>query len=167
MCGVFDRKTIAYFKWSEYNFDIIFIAIFIFTPSCNLWVTSQDFAKRKTLLRYIFAVNFIGIAYVVVKFKFFKVFVLLQNPWKGSFFGGVGWGGALGPYSTEYCSILLNLWPELVSNKTKAVWKIIQNFAYFGSIGTHPQFWPTLRPNLLLENQKYCQKLKFLPKVLT
>ena len=86
-----------------------------------LWVTSQDFAKWKTLLRYISVVSFISIATVVVKLKNLKVFLLIQHPWK-------------------YCSILLKFWPGVVSNETKAVLEKSFKILNFSLNGRHAKF---------------------------
>ena len=48
--------------------------VFLFILFYILWVTPQDSAKWKTLLRYIFVVSFISIALVVVKLKILKAF---------------------------------------------------------------------------------------------
>ena len=40
----------------------------------RFWVTSQNFAKWKSLLRYTFTISFISIAYAVLKVKIYKVF---------------------------------------------------------------------------------------------
>ena len=53
----------------------------------------QDFAKWKALLRYMFVVSFISLAFVIVKLKFSKVFCITSESMKGApFFGGVGVG---------------------------------------------------------------------------
>ena len=64
-------------KWSKLGQKAVFLrnlSVFLFMPSYTLWVTPQDFAKWNTLLRYIFVVRFISVAFVVVKLKIFKVF---------------------------------------------------------------------------------------------
>ena len=42
----------------------------------TLWDTSQNFAKYRTLLRYISEVIFISMAYAIVKWKILKVFCI-------------------------------------------------------------------------------------------
>ena len=92
---------------------------FLFTPSYILWVTRQYFDKWKTLLRYMFVVSFISIAVVVAKLKFSKVFCSTSESTKGPpfFGGGLGVGVGLGLYSP----ILVEIWPEAVSNKKNNV----------------------------------------------
>ena len=61
--------------------------------------------------RYISLVSFISIAFVVVKLKYFKVFYIDSASMKCNFWV------FLGPYSPKYCSVLLKVWPGVVSNK--------------------------------------------------
>ena len=100
------------------------------------------FCQKKDLVKIHICGKFYQCSVWGCEVKFFQSFCITSESMKELLFWGVGWegGGALGPYSTKYCSILLKLWPELVSNKINAVWKIIQNFAYFGSNGTHLKF---------------------------
>ena len=95
------------------------IVSFLFMPSYTLRYTPKDFAKWKTLLRYLSVVTFIRIAYVVVKLKVFCI----ESGWNSPSFGDF-----LGPYSHKWDLILLTLWPEEVSNEKNRVWKILQNF---------------------------------------
>ena len=37
----------------------------------------------------------------------------------------------LGPYSPKYCLILLNLWPEVVSDQKNSIWEILQNLEFW------------------------------------
>ena len=118
---------------------------------CSLWEvfclpsnTPYESLARFCKMKYIFVVNFISIAFVVVKLKIFKFFyTTTSESMKGRLLGGGrGWGsgGGWGPFSPKYSSILLKFWPEVVSNKINTVWTIIQNFAYFGSNGTRLKF---------------------------
>ena len=125
-------------------------------PSDTLWVTPQDFAKWETLLRYIFAVSFISIAPAVVKLKMFKVFFFV---YRFSIHEMTPFWVFLGSYSPKYCSILLEFWPEVVSNKTNTAWKILQNFAFWLKWDTPKvyglgPFWGLI----------YCQKTKNIAK---
>ena len=77
-------------KWSKLRRKLYFLLIlwvFLLKPSYTLWITPQDFAKWKTLLRYISVVSFISVAYVVVKLKISKILVLIENPWNSPFLG--------------------------------------------------------------------------------
>ena len=73
-------------NWAKKLIFWLILRGFLFTLSYTLWVTSQDFANWKTLLRYIFVVRVW--AYVVVKSKIFKVFRINSISWSGSFLGG-------------------------------------------------------------------------------
>ena len=76
-------------KWSKLGPRSFWLILFM--PSCTLWVMAQDFAKWKTLLKYISVASFISIAFVVVTLKIFtKFFVLIQYPWNGPFLGFFG-----------------------------------------------------------------------------
>ena len=135
-------------------------------PSFTLWVTSQDFGKWKSLLRYISVVGFITIAFVVVLLKIFKFFCIDSASMEYSHLGFF-WGA----YSPNYCLILLKFWPEVSSNKTNTVFEKsfrILNFSLNRSMmeGTQSlQFCSILWPNLPLENQKCCWKPTFPQKL--
>ena len=99
--------------------------------------TPYEFAKWRTLLGYIFVLSFISIAFVVVKLKLFIVFCTTSE-----------------------------FWLEVVSSKTNTVWKILQNFAYFGSSGIQPKFtilinfeaqFTTGKPTILLGTINFCK----------
>ena len=70
------RFLLKYYDWNWTKKLIFWLILrgFLYISSDTLWVTPQDFAKLKTLLRYIFVVSFISITYVVLKLKIFKVF---------------------------------------------------------------------------------------------
>ena len=122
----------------------------MFTPSFNLWATVQDFVKWKTLLRYIFMVIFIRMAYTcgceVNKCQGFSFWNNIDQ--MAHFY--------LGPYSTKFCLILLKFWPEVASNKTNTVFGKSIKIFYFGLNGTKPNllFCSILGPNLLPKNEK-------------
>ena len=78
---------------------------------------APDFVNWKILLRYSFVAWFISTGYGVVNFK---VFLLIQHPWKG-------W------------KILLK-WSEVAPNKTNTVFQKSFKLLNFGSNGTHPKF---------------------------
>ena len=67
-----DASDMARFYWSIKKWsklgqgaDFLFmLRVFLFMPYYSLWVTPQDFAKWKTLLKYISVVSFISIAYL-------------------------------------------------------------------------------------------------------
>ena len=116
-------------KWMKFGQKRIFWLIlrgFLFTLSGTLWVTSQDLAIWKNLLRNVFVVSFFSIAYVVVKLKTFRCFRIDSASMKWSLFGFF-----LGSYSPKYCFNFLQFCPEVVSNKIQSVWKILQNFAFW------------------------------------
>ena len=73
--------------WSKLGDKMFWLRGFSFTPLYTLWFSPQDFAKWKTLLRYIFVVTFISITYVVVKLKFFKIFCIISESMKGGKLG--------------------------------------------------------------------------------
>ena len=58
-----------------------FWEVFLFMTSYTLWVTPQHFGKWKTLLRYISAVSFISITFVVSRID--------SEAMKWSLFGGI------------------------------------------------------------------------------
>ena len=65
----------------------------------------------------------------------------------------------LGPYSPKYCFILLNLWPEVVSDQKNSIWEILQDL----------EFWPkrnTVNLNILGPYwcPIYCRKTKNIAK---
>ena len=65
----------------------------------------------------------------------------------------------LGPYSPKYCLILLNLWPEVVSDQKNSIWEILQIL----------EFWPkrnTVNLNILGPYwcPIYCRKTKNIAK---
>ena len=74
-------------RWAK---KLIFCSFweFLVMPSYTLWVTPQDFAKLKTLLRYIPVVSFISIAFVVVASKIFKAFHINSAYLKWPLLGG-------------------------------------------------------------------------------
>ena len=124
----------------------------LLSKPCTLWHLmsyAQDFAKWKTLTRCVFVV-----AFVVVKLKIKKFFILIHFPWNGSFLG------FLGPLLPKCCSILLKFWPKVVSNKTNTVFVKFFKILNFSLNGRHPKF--TI---LTLENQKYCKKAEFPQKL--
>ena len=124
--------------------------------SYTLWVALQNFAKWKTLLRYISVVSFISIAFVVVKLKTFKFFRIDSVSIKWPLLGGV-----LGPYSPKYCLILLKFWPEVIFHEGKySAWKILQNFEFWFKWNTPKvysfgPFWVPIykKPKILLETK--------------
>ena len=77
-------------NWAKKLIFCSFWKFFLFMPSYTLWVMAQDFAKWKTLLRYISVVSFISIAFVVVKLKVFKVFRIDSAFMKRPLFGDFG-----------------------------------------------------------------------------
>ena len=108
--------------------------VFLFIPTYTLWVTSQDFTKLKTILGYISVVNFISIAFMVVKLKNFKVSLYWFSIHEMAILGGF-----LGRYSPKYCSILLRFWSEVVSNNTNTVFKKSFKNLNFSLNGRHPK----------------------------
>ena len=135
-------------KWSKLGQKKCFFVMFY----CTLWVMPQNFSKWKTLLRYIYVLSVINIAFVEIKnfqsllycFKIHEMFPF----WR-----------FLGPYFPKYCSILLKFSPELVSNKINTVWKILQNFAFWlkwdaPKVYSFGPFWSPI----------YCRKTKNIAK---
>ena len=123
------------YKWLKLGKKILFFCsfwVFLFTLSYSLWVTPQHFPKWKTLLRYISVVSFISIACVVVKLKILKAFRIDSSSMKWPLFR-VFWVVT----SPKYCSILLIFWPEVVFNKTNAVFGKPFKILNFGSNRTH------------------------------
>ena len=127
-------------------FFVHFERLFLFMPSYTLWVTSQNFAKWKTLLRYISVVNFISIAFVVVKLKIFKVFRIDSAFMKWSLLGG--W------------KILQNFEFRLKWNSNWA--PKCNKTVNFGCVNAMKLFCSILGPNLPPKIQKYCLKPKFM-----
>ena len=58
-------------NWANKLILLAHFKTFLFILSYTLWVTPQDFAKWKTLFRYISVISFFRIAFVVVKLKIF------------------------------------------------------------------------------------------------
>ena len=158
-------------------FFVHFESFFLFMPSYTLWVTPQDFAKWKTLLRYISIVSFISIAFVVVKLKIFKVFRIDSASMKWPLLGGFG------PLLPQ---ILFNL-AEILTRCSVPIRKTLclknpSNFEFwlkwnsnwvpecnktvnFGCVNAIKHFCSILGPNLPPKNQKYCLKPKILQKL--
>ena len=66
-------------NWGKKLIFWLILWVCLFMPSYTLWITPQDFAKWKTLLRYISVVSIISIAYEVVKlFEFFWLLFLFK-----------------------------------------------------------------------------------------
>ena len=84
---------------------------------------------------YIFVISFISIAYVVVKFKKFKVCCIDSVPMKMTRLGDF-----LGLHSSKYCLILLKLWPEVISNKKNTMFGKPFKILNFGSNGMQLNF---------------------------
>ena len=59
-------------NWAK---KLIFLWVFLFMPSNTLWITSQDFAKWKTLLRYISVVKVYWYSICGSKIKNFQSFL--------------------------------------------------------------------------------------------
>ena len=86
------RFLLKYYDWNWTKKLIFWLILrgFLYISSDTLWVTPQDFAKLKTLLRYIFVVSFISITYVVLKLKIFKVFWINSASMQWFFLGVFG-----------------------------------------------------------------------------
>ena len=144
-------------KWSKLgqkiDFWLILWVLILFMLPYILWVIPQDFAKWKTLLRYISMVSFISIAFVVEKLRIFKVFHI-DSAFMKWFLLGFFW--TLTPanivqfcwnFDQRYSPIRKTQW---LKNHSK-FWILIQMER------THDlQFWSIWGPNLPPENQKYC-----------
>ena len=105
-------------KWSKLGQKadfLLILRVFLFMPSYTPWVTPQDFAKWKTLLRYISVISFISIAFVVVKSKIFKVFHNDSPFMKWSLLGGFG------PLLFFFCLFFyLDFLPQPLTNQRTA-----------------------------------------------
>ena len=111
------------------------------------------FFQMKDLIKIYIIVSLISIAFVVVKFKIFKVFRI-----DSAFMKWPPFLGFLDPCSLKYYLILLKFWLEVVSNKTNTFFEKSFKILNFGlnERTQSLQFWCILEPNLLPENQKYC-----------
>ena len=152
------RLLLKYWEMVEIGLqtDILahFESFFVYAlPLYTLWDTLQDFAKWKTLLRYISVVSFISIAYAVVKFKILKVFFIASVSIKWPLFGlfwaltpsNIVWSGwnfkhRYSPIRKTQC--LKNPSKFWIFAQMKCSWSL--------------QFRSILRPNLLPEIKKYC-----------
>ena len=135
---------------------------FLFMRSYTLWVTTQRFGKWKNLLRYISVVSFINIAFVVVMLKIFKLFHIDSVAMKWSLFRG---------FWILLPQILFDL-AEILTRVSlpKRQTQCLKNSSKFWTLPPTQwtqslQFWSILGPDLLVENQKYCLKPKFLEKL--
>ena len=136
--------------WPKKLFFVSFCEVF-FMPSYTLWITLQDFAKWKTLLRYIFLVSSVSIAYVVVKLKCFKVSCIDSASMKWLLFG------FFGSYSPNYLFDPDEILTRGNSIRQTHCLKNSSKFWKFDSNGTHWKFMvlSILGPNILLEHQKF------------
>ena len=107
-------------NWAKKLIFWLILRGFLFTLSYTLWVTSQDFANWKTLLRYIFGV------------RVSKFFESIQDHEVAPFWGGFGL------YSPKHWLILLIYWLEVVSNKTNTLFDKFIKILQFGSNLTPP-----------------------------
>ena len=125
---------------------------FSFIPSYTLWVTPQDSAKWKTLLRYISVVSFLRVAFAVVKLKIFCT-DLASIKWP-RFFWGEGMFGPLLPKILFDLSEVLNR-DSLPTRQTQCLknpskcW-ILAQMERTQSL----RFCSILGHNLLLKNKK-------------
>ena len=107
-------------------------------------------------------VSFISIAFVFVKLKIFKFFRIDSTAMEWSLFG---WFWALLPQILFDLAEILNRdsAPIRVTQclKSSSKFSILAQMECTQSL----QFWSILGSNLLLENQKYCLKPKFLEKL--
>ena len=103
-------------------------------PSHTQRVTPQDFAKWKTLLRYITMVK-LWYSFCCCEVNNFQSFLYFFSIHERAPFWGF-----FGPYSPKYCSILLKFWQDLVSNKTNTVFVKYFKILNFSSNETHPKF---------------------------
>ena len=155
-------------KWQKSGQTADFLAhfnSFLLLPTCNLWVMPQDFAKWKTFLRYISAVSFIRIAFVVLKLKIFLSFLYWFSVHEMAPFLKCGWARALAPQTFFDLAEILNR-DSLPTRQTQCLknpskfW-ILAQIEHTQSL----QHWSILGSNLPLENQKNCLKPKFLQKL--
>ena len=154
-------------KWSKLgqkiDFWLILWVLILFMLPYILRVIPQDFAKWKTLLRYISMVSFISIAFVVEKLRIFKVFHIDSAFMKWFL---LGFFLTLTPANICWnISILLKFWPEVFSNKKNTVIEKSFKILNFDSHGTHPWFtvlvhlgaqFTTRKPNILLKTKISC-----------
>ena len=164
-CNKFIRNATALLKYQEMvkirakNWFLgFFCEFFCLIPVthyelCPMSYAMQDFAKWLTWLRYISVVTFIRVAFVVVKLKT-KVFHTNSPFTKWPLFGVF-----LDSCSPKYCSILLNFWPKVFSNKTNTLFvkffKILNPSSNsFGSFGGPIYFWKTKN---IAKNQHFCK----------
>ena len=121
----------------------------------------QDFGKWKNILRYISVISFISIAFAVLKLKTFRVFRIDSASIKGSLFKGF-WV-LLSQILFNFAEILtrgsLPIRQTQCLKKLSKIWILIQ----MGRT-QNLQFWSSLGARLMLENQYYCLKSKFLEK---
>ena len=108
-------------NWAKKLIFLLILKVFLFTPSYTLWDTPQDFANWKTFLRYICGkLHQYSICGCELVFLYWFSIHEMAPFWD-----------FLGPYSPKYCLILLELWPEVVSNKKNSAWKILQNLGFW------------------------------------
>ena len=149
-------------KWSKLGYFWLNLRVFLFTPSYTLWDKTQDFPKWKAFLRYISVVNFISIAYVVVKLKIFKVFCINLASMNWPLF--VIFWAFTAPNIVWSCWNFDQSKSRPVSNKTNTVFEKSFKILNFGSNETHLilQFWFILGPNLPLVRKP---KILLKPKI--
>ena len=107
----------------------------------------------KDLLRNIYAVSFIIIAYVVAKLKFFKVSCIDSASMKWRLFGFFFW--------LLFPQILLDIAESLSRSSPIRQMHCFKNPSKFWNLAQIErteslQVLSILRPNFLAENQKYC-----------
>ena len=147
-------NQVCYWFWLRYLKTVVFwliLWVFLFTPF-TLY-EFQEFAKWKTVLRYIFAVSFIGIEYVVVELKLFNVSCVDSPSWNGPLWDF---------YLPIFPQLLLDLAKILTIGSPIRYTHCLKNPSKYWNLAQMKrteslQFWSILGPNLLLGNQKYCE----------
>ena len=132
-----DMQDFIEVLWLKLGQKIDFLAhferVFVYAP-WHPMSYAQDFAKWKTVLRNIFVVSFISIAYVVVKLKIFKVFCIDSASMKWPLFGFF--------WVLTSSNIVRSCWnfDQSLSPIRKTVLQKSFKILHFGSNGTRPRF---------------------------
>ena len=145
------RFLLKYYDWNWTKKLVFWLILrgFLFMPSDTLWVTPQDFARWKTLLRYIIHIRgkFHQFSICGCEVKNFQNFLYWSASIKWPFFG-VSWA-VIPPNIVRYSS--------LSPIRQTQFEKCFKNL-HFGLNETRPKFtvWSILGLIFLPENQKCC-----------
>ena len=125
------------------------LILFFFMSSFALWVTSYNFDKWKTLLRYISMASFINIVFVVVKLRIFKAFDIQSASMKWPLFGS--FCALTPPDIVRFYWNFKQRWSSVRTTqclKNPSEFRILTQMESTQSL----QFWSNFGPNIQPEN---------------